>query len=134
MFSCEYCKLFKNSFFMEHIWCLLLQVLYKKDVPKNFANSTKMYRYRSPFLSSCRPITCNFVKVKGLLQVFCCKFCEISQNNFMQNFERPLLDVRGVGRNKYSRNQKFIKEVTAKTLRNNCSGKGFDVLSIILAI
>ena len=94
MFSCEYYKMFKNSIFIEHIWWLLLQVLYKKDVPKNFANSTKMYRYRSPFSSSCRPITCNFVKVQGLVQMFCCEFREISRNNFMQNFEQPLLDVK----------------------------------------
>ena len=47
------------------------------------------------FLSSCRTITCNFVKIEGLIHVFCCKFCEFSQNNFMQNnFERLLLDVK----------------------------------------
>ena len=24
VFSCEYCELFKNRFFIEHLWCLLL--------------------------------------------------------------------------------------------------------------
>ena len=24
MFSCEYCKIFKNSFFIEYLWCVLL--------------------------------------------------------------------------------------------------------------
>ena len=38
-FSCEYCKIFKNSFFIEHLRWLLLQVLHKKEVPKNFATS-----------------------------------------------------------------------------------------------
>ena len=95
MFSCKYCKIFKNSFFTEHLLWLLLQVLQKKDAPKNFANFNIMYRYRSPFLSSCRPLTCNFKKTGGPVQLFCCKFCEISQNNFMQNkFERLHLDVK----------------------------------------
>ena len=26
MFSCEYCKILKNSFFIEHLWWLLLQM------------------------------------------------------------------------------------------------------------
>ena len=97
MFSCEYCKIFKNSFLMEHLRWLLLNVLHRKDVPKNFANFTRMYRYRSPFLSNCRARTCNFVKIEGPVQVFCCKFSEISQNNFMQNnFERCSWMLRGV--------------------------------------
>ena len=25
VFSCEFCEIFKNTFFMEHLWCLLLQ-------------------------------------------------------------------------------------------------------------
>ena len=77
MFSCKYCKIFKNSFFIEHLRCLLPQVLQKKEVPKNFAISNRMYRYRGPFLSSCRPITCNFVKIEGRYRCFamnCVKF------------------------------------------------------------
>ena len=27
MFSCEFCEISKNTFFIEHIWCLLLQVI-----------------------------------------------------------------------------------------------------------
>ena len=87
MFSCKYCKIFKNSFFIEHDL--------EKRYSEKFWNSNRMYRYRSPFLSSCRPITCDFVKIEGPVQVFCCEFCEISQSNFMQNnFERLLLDVK----------------------------------------
>ena len=95
MFCCEYCKIFENSFFIECLRWLLLHVLYKKDTRENFANFTRMYRYRSPFLSSCRPIICNFKKIDDRVQVFCCEICEISQNNFMQkNFEQLLLDVK----------------------------------------
>ena len=72
-----------------------LQVLYKKDVLKNFTNFTTMYRYRSPFLSNWKPITCNFVKIESPVEVFCCEFCEISRDKFMQNnFEPLLLDVK----------------------------------------
>ena len=67
--SCEYWKIFKNSFFVEHIRWLLLQALNNKNIPKNLANLTRMYRYRSPFLSSRRPITSNFVKIESPVQV-----------------------------------------------------------------
>ena len=94
-FAVNISKFLRTAFFIEHFRWLLLQMLYKKDVPKNFANFTRMHRYRSPFLSSCRPITCNFVKIEGPVKVFCCEFCEISQNNFMQNnFDRLPLDVK----------------------------------------
>ena len=95
MFSCKYFKIFKNIFFMEHLRWLLLQILLKKDVPKNFANSNRIFLYRSHFLSSCRTITCNFVKKEVPVRVFCCEFREISQNNFMQSkLERLLLNVK----------------------------------------
>ena len=111
MLSCEYCKIFKNSVSIEHLWWLLLQVLYKKYVPKSFANFSKIYRYRSAFLSSCRPITCKFLKIEGPVQVFCSQFSKISQNKFMENnFERLLLDIK--------RCCKFVIENTAKALRN----------------
>ena len=94
-FSVNIAKFLRTAFFIEHLPLLLLQVLYKRDVPKIFANFTRMYCYRSPFLSSCRPITCNFVKIEGPVQVFWCEFFEISQNNFMQNnSERLLLDIK----------------------------------------
>ena len=94
MFSCKYCKIFKYSFFIQHLRWLLLQVLQKKDVPKNFANSNRIYRYRRPFSSSCRPIIWNLVKIEGPVQAFCSEFCEIPQNNFMHNFKQLLLDVK----------------------------------------
>ena len=83
-FPVNIAKIFKNSFFIEHLRWLLLQVLYKKTVPKQFARFTRTYRYRSPFLSSCWLITCNFVKIVVPGRRVS-EFCEISQNNFVQN-------------------------------------------------
>ena len=42
-------KFLRTAFFMEHLRWLLLQVLYKKAVLKNFADLTRAYRYQSPF-------------------------------------------------------------------------------------
>ena len=64
-FPVNIAKILRTAFFMEHLRWLLLQMLYKKAVPKNFANFTRTYHYRSPFLSSCRLITCKFVKIVG---------------------------------------------------------------------
>ena len=41
--------------------------------------------FTGAFLSNYRPITCNLVKIEYPGQVFSCKCCELSQNNFMQN-------------------------------------------------
>ena len=61
-----------------------LQTLYKKAVPKNFANFNEAYGYWSPFLSSCRDTACNKNDIKNdsPIHVLCFKFYEISQNNF----------------------------------------------------
>ena len=69
-------KFLRTAFFMKRLRWLVLQVLYKKAAPKNFANFNRTYRYRSPFSSSSR-IICNFVKVEDPAQVFCWEFCEI---------------------------------------------------------
>ena len=94
-FPANIVKFLRTAFFIEHLRWLLLEVLYPKAVTKHFANFTRTYRHRSLFESSCRPKTCIFIKIEGPVQVFCCEFCEISQNNIMQNnCERPLLDVK----------------------------------------
>ena len=56
----------------------------KKNVPKQFASFTRTYRCQSPFLSSYWLITCNFVKIEVPGRRVS-EFCEISQNNFVQN-------------------------------------------------
>ena len=71
MFFCEYCEIFKNNFFIEHLWQLILfvqkqplEVFCKKVVLKSFAKFTgKNVR-------------------QSLAQVFSCKFWEISKNTF----------------------------------------------------
>ena len=94
-FPMNIAKFSRTAFFIEHLRWLFLQVLYKKAVPKNFANFTRTFRYRSPILSSCWLTTCNFVIIVGRGEVFCCEFGEIFQNNFMRNsFERLLLNVK----------------------------------------
>ena len=53
--------------------------------------------------------------------MFCCKFCEIAQNSFMQNnWERLLLDVQIILGN--------IIEIRAIILRYKCSEKRFKYL------
>ena len=42
-------KYLRTAFFIEHLRWLLLQVLFKNVVPKNFAYFTKTYRYPSSF-------------------------------------------------------------------------------------
>ena len=60
-------------------------------------------------------------KIEGSVQEFCCEFCEVSQKNIMQNDDCSWT-LRGVTESKYSRNLKIIIEITAKALRNKCSG------------
>ena len=57
----------------------------KKDFLKNLANFTRKRLFRSHFLSSCRLRPCSFIEKEIPTQVFSCEYCEISQNNFLQN-------------------------------------------------
>ena len=49
----------------------------KKGVLRNFIKFTGKDLCQSLF---CVPHTCNFIKKETLVQVFSCKFCEISKN------------------------------------------------------
>ena len=81
VFSYEFCEIYKNTFFIEHLRATAsevsqnqkqqLKVFCKKGVPKNFAKSTGK-----------RPEVSNFIKKETLTQVFSCEFCEIFKNNF----------------------------------------------------
>ena len=73
-FSCEYCKIFKKSFFFLTLPVAASTDALQKDVPKNFANFSRACRYRSPFLSSCRSRTCNFVKIGDRYSCFTVNF------------------------------------------------------------
>ena len=85
--SCEYVESFKNNFslFQNTSGGCFYRCSIKSDFLKNCANFTRMDRFSSPFLFSCRPITCNSMKIESLLQVFCCQFFDIPPSNFMQN-------------------------------------------------
>ena len=67
--------------------------------------------------------------LEGPVQVFYFEFWEISQNSFMQNVcERLFLEVkRCCGKQilQKSKIHHLLPEVTAKALRNTCSGKKF---------
>ena len=91
------------------------QVLSKQCVSKPFGNFKRTYRCISPFLSSCRPRTCNFIKIEGPMQVFCYEFCETLCRTTVNCCSRTLAEV---AENKCSRNEKVVIEVTAKALRN----------------
>ena len=83
--------------FKRHPEAVVHRCFIKKAVPKNLVNFTRASLYRSPFLSSCRPRTCNFIKIEGAVQVFCCQFYELFQNNFMQtSCERLFLEIKKV--------------------------------------
>ena len=95
MFSCKYRKIFKNSFFQYTSGGCFYRFSKKKMFRHISQTSIECIVTGVLFLSSCRPICCNFVKIEGPVQVFCYEFCEISQNNFMQNnFEQLLLDFK----------------------------------------
>ena len=44
VFSCEYCKIFKNSFFIEHLWWLLLKRSYSAS-PQEFCILRNVYQF-----------------------------------------------------------------------------------------
>ena len=77
VFFCEYCEIFKNSFFKEHLWSLLLS-----NVAKNFAKFTGKKQCWSLFnkLASLQPA--NVLKRETPAQIFSCKVCK----NFMNRF------------------------------------------------
>ena len=117
-------KFLRTDFFIEHLRWLLLQVLYKKVVPKNFADFTRTFRYPSPFLSSCRTHNLQLCKNRGsVTAVFAVNFlkflrtisCRITLNGCSWT-------LRGDAGNRYSRN---YSKFTAKALRSKCSGNRF---------
>ena len=103
-FPVNIAKFLITVFFIEHLQWLLLQVLYKKAVLKNFGNFTTTYCIGILLIFfSWRPRSCNFNKIEGPGQVFCCEFYEIFQNSVMQNSDFSWT-LRGVAENKCSRN------------------------------
>ena len=58
------------------------EVFYKKDVLRNFAKFTGKQLCQSSFFNKGGGLACSFIKKETLVQVFSCKFCEISKNTF----------------------------------------------------
>ena len=58
LFSCEFCKISKNTFSTEHLWTT------------------------ASILAEAVEHLCNFMKKETLAQVFSCEFCEIFKNTF----------------------------------------------------
>ena len=65
----------------------------KKVFLKISQNSQENIRARVSYLIKLQTEVCNFVENVTLTQVFCCKFCEIFKNNFLENTYRRLLLV-----------------------------------------
>ena len=109
MFSCEFCDISKNIFFIEHLLLLTINLysvyLYKffienfhntdkrrsshqrrsikKAALKNFAVFTGKQLYWSFFLIKLQSIKAATLLKKTLAQMFSCEFYEISTNNFL---------------------------------------------------
>ena len=65
------------------------------------------------FVTSCRPKSCNCVKIETPAQVFFSNFCEFSQNSLLQiNREELLLIIEWWYGKIYSRNESFIESVS----------------------
>ena len=92
MFSCEFCEIFKNTFFIEHLWATasgLLKPCLNSDlyfIPKTSSTAlietVVSYKLLQKNRETRRPEVCNFIKTEILAQVFSCGFCEISKNTF----------------------------------------------------
>ena len=83
MFSFEYCEIFKNTYFEEHLRTSggpgeHLEVFCKNGVLRTFAKFTGKHLRQNVFFNK----VAGFIKKETLAQVFSCEFCEISENSF----------------------------------------------------
>ena len=78
MFSCEYYKIFKDNYFVEHLRCRSSrpEVFCEKGILRNFAKLTGKQQCQTLFFNG------NFIKKETLALLFSCEFCEISKNTF----------------------------------------------------
>ena len=116
MFSWEFCEIFKNTYFEEHLWTAAsglceLNSLFWVEIVKNIfllltseavarrcsvkkvlleisQNSQENTCARVSFLIKLQA-SCNFIKKETLAQVFSSEFCEISKNTF--SYRAPLV-------------------------------------------
>ena len=75
--SCEFCEIFKNNFFIEHLrWLLLLLKTFDKILRKATIldpSSVRIFKLKKGLLYMC-------------VYVFCSEFCKILQNSFSANY------------------------------------------------
>ena len=92
MFSCEFCEIFKNTFFHRtppvaaseklKAEAVVRRCSVKKVFLEILLNSQENTCVRVSFL---QPWKCNFIEIEALAQVFSCEFCEhLSKNTFPQ--------------------------------------------------
>ena len=93
MFSCEFCKIYKNTFYYRtplvaasaRFRSSCQDVFCKKGVLRNFAKFTGKHLCQSLYfnkVAGLRPEACNVIKIETLAQLFSCEFWEISINTF----------------------------------------------------
>ena len=110
MFYCEYCKIFKNSFFIEHYWWLFLYQKFfvdithrsshqntslKKDALKCFCNIHR----KTPVLKALFDTipgfqVCNFIKKRLQHRCFHGSFAKFLRVPILKNiYEQVILDI-----------------------------------------
>ena len=93
MFSCEFCEIFKNTYFHRtppvaaseklKVEAVVRRCSVKKVFLEIFLNSQENTCARVSFL---QPQECNFIKIESLTHAFSCEFYEHpSKNTFLQN-------------------------------------------------
>ena len=110
MYSCEFCEISKNTFFIEHLWvtasgpCRSHQPIgyHLTEAVSRVVLQKKMFLEisRNPLcqilvLITFRPQVCNFIKKETLAQLFSCESCEISKNTcFTEHLWATASDLR----------------------------------------
>ena len=105
MLSCEFCKIFKNTYYVKQKWTAVKNQVYYWIQLNSFPNSnlmtsvifahkirnaytvknTKFYQKQLPKGVQ----VCNFIKKESLVQVFSWRFCQISKTTF--SYRTPLV-------------------------------------------
>ena len=80
LFSCGYCKVFENNFFIEHHQKRCLEMFFKIVVLKSSANFTGKHLSWSLFLKKFQVKGLQLHKKKAPTHVFSCEVCELFKN------------------------------------------------------
>ena len=94
--SCEYCKVFKNSFFIEHHQKQSFADALQNGVLKNFENSKGKHLCQSLFLKNLQAEGLQLYLKNTPTQVFSCEVCEIFRNTFFYRTPRVIASTSPV--------------------------------------